>query len=313
MMNQTYQVMPPLTPEERAGLKELIRREGVQVPIVEDEHGNVIDGYNRVELWHELRAEGAKVPDYPRIIRPGLTEADKRTLARTLNVARRHLSSEQKRKLIDDQLRDTPQQSNRQIADALGVDDKTVGAARNRLEATAEIPQLTETVGTDGKSRPARRPSIVAKTGAEAKRAQGALAHASIEDLPDKLLDVKRLERVTREQRVTHLVPDADLQFAGVDLRVGDLDEVLTDVPDGSVHLIVTDPPYVKDMMDAWPKLARVAARVLRDDGLLIAYTGQWYLPLILNNLSERLDYHWTFALLHSGPCGWVYPFTGRG
>jgi hypothetical protein len=299
--------MPPLTPDERAALKEDIRANAVIMPVLEDEAGNVIDGFNRVEIWHELRAEGVKVPDYPRIIRPGLTDAEKRTLGRTLNVARRQLTSEQKRQLIGDQLRDTPEQSNRQIAEALGVDDKTVGKRRRDLEGRAEIPHVEVREDRLGRSQPSHKPAIVAKNGVEAKRAQSALLYAPVDALPEKLLDVKRLERVAREHRTAHLKPITGVvQPAGADLRVGDLAEVLTDVPDGSVPLIVTDPPYVESMMEALLKLARLAARVLCDDGLLLAYSGQWFLPRILNDLSSCLDYHWTFALLHAGPCGWI-------
>ena len=58
--------------------------------------------------------------------------------------------------MIADQLRETPERSNRQIAAGLGVDDKTVGVTRAALEATAEIPQLERTVGADGKARPSK-------------------------------------------------------------------------------------------------------------------------------------------------------------
>jgi hypothetical protein len=52
------------------------------------------------------------------------------------------------------QLRETPERSDRQIAAALGVDHKTVGAVRTDMHATGEIPQLTHTEGADGKTRP---------------------------------------------------------------------------------------------------------------------------------------------------------------
>lgn len=42
--------------------------------------------------------------------------------------------------------------SNREIARHLGVDDKTVGTWREKLESAAEIPQLTERTGADGKT-----------------------------------------------------------------------------------------------------------------------------------------------------------------
>src|SRR5262245_22374308 len=128
-----YRLMDPLTPEERAWLKESVREHGVLVPGLKDEHGAVLEGHHRIELVAELRAEGVQVPDPAVIIRPGLSEAEKRALVRQLNLARRHLTPEQRRKVIADQLRETPDRSNRQIAEALGVDHKTVGSVKSEL------------------------------------------------------------------------------------------------------------------------------------------------------------------------------------
>ena len=90
----------------------------------------------------------------------GMTEAEKLTHARKLNLARRHLTTSQKQELIKAQLRETPEKSDRQIAKDLGVSDKTVGAQRKELEAGAEIPQVDKTVGADGKEYPRKPVSI---------------------------------------------------------------------------------------------------------------------------------------------------------
>ncbi len=90
--------------------------------------------------------------------------------ARQLNMQRRYLSQEQKRGLIEAQLRDTPERSNRQIAAGLGVNHETVGAARERLEATGEIRQLDRTIGADGKSRPASYSAASPSTPAPAEQ-----------------------------------------------------------------------------------------------------------------------------------------------
>ena len=145
-----YQVMmPELTPEEYAELKADIAQRGVMVPIEYDELGNVLDGYHRLKICGELG-----IKDFPRVIRAGMTEIEKLTHARKLNIARRHLTSEQKRGLIREQLKATPEQSDRQIAKALGVSDKTVGSQRKQMETTAEIPQFKTNIGADGKERP---------------------------------------------------------------------------------------------------------------------------------------------------------------
>lgn len=144
-----YQVMPDLCDDEYRELKEDIARRGVMVPVEFDEYGNVLDGHHRLKVCEELG-----IKDYPKVIRAGMTEEEKRTHARKLNMARRQLSQEQRRELIRQQLRETPEKSDRQIAAGLGVTNKTVAAQRKGLERTEEIPQLTTNIGADGKERP---------------------------------------------------------------------------------------------------------------------------------------------------------------
>ena len=146
-----YQVMPELSPEEYAELKADIEQRGVMVPIEYDEQGNVLDGYHRLKICGELG-----IKDYPRVIRAGMTEAEKLTHARKLNIARRHLTSEQKRGLIREQLKATPEQSDRQIAQALGVSHVTVGAQRRELESIGQIDQSSRQT-KDGRTYPAMR------------------------------------------------------------------------------------------------------------------------------------------------------------
>ena len=146
---QGYQVMPPLTAEEYNELRDDIAKRGVMVPIEYDEHGNVLDGHHRLQICEELG-----ITDFPKVIRTGMTESEKRTHARKLNMARRQLNQEQRRELIREQLRETPELSDRQIAKAIGVSDKTVGSQRRDMESTAEIPQFETSIGADGKERP---------------------------------------------------------------------------------------------------------------------------------------------------------------
>lgn len=147
-----YQLLPPLSAEEYQSLERSIVEHGVLVPVEYDEDGNILDGHHRVQICESLG-----LVDWPRFVRKGLAETDKRKLARELNISRRHLTTAQKQAVIADQLRDTPSISSRAIAAMLGVDHKTVSAQRERLVATGEIPQFDETTGQDGKARPTHR------------------------------------------------------------------------------------------------------------------------------------------------------------
>src|ERR1017187_8447727 len=68
-VNQPYQLLPPLSDDEFASLKADIRAHGVLVPIELDTDGVMLDGHHHLRAWTELRAEGMRLPDYPRIVR----------------------------------------------------------------------------------------------------------------------------------------------------------------------------------------------------------------------------------------------------
>ena len=147
-----YQVLPDLPPEQFAALKADIAERGVMVAVEVDEQGQILDGHNRIRACRELG-----INDYPVVVRSGLSEVEKRIFARKANVLRRHLSRDQVRELIGAQLRETPEWANNRIAQALGVDDKTVATVRAGLVATSEIPKLEKLVGADGRERLVRR------------------------------------------------------------------------------------------------------------------------------------------------------------
>ena len=86
-----------------------------------------------------------------------------------------------------------------------------------------------------------------------------------------------------------------------IDFRQGDFEEVLADIPDGSIDCIITDPPYPHEFIECWSKLSRFSKRVLKPHGFCIAYSGQMYLPEVINRMNEHLDYYWTFCLQHLG------------
>jgi hypothetical protein len=90
------------------------------------------------------------------LVRGGVTHAvgiDPYAYVISANLTRRHVTAEKKRELIAKLLKMQPEKSDRQIAETVKADHKTVAKVRAEKEATGEIPQLTKTVGKDGKSR----------------------------------------------------------------------------------------------------------------------------------------------------------------
>ena len=157
--------LPPLPPDQLEGLRANIAVNGVLVPIFVDSDGprrGIIDGIYRRQIADEF--------DYqcPEIVLPGLNDQEKRTLARALNLARRQLTTDQKRQVIADQLHETPDWSLRRVAKMLGVSAPTVGSVRVELASTVKVLQLERTIGLDGKYRPAAKPlRVVERTATE--------------------------------------------------------------------------------------------------------------------------------------------------
>lgn len=91
------------------------------------------------------------------------------------------------------------------------------------------------------------------------------------------------------------------------DLRLGDFRSVLADIPDGSIDLILTDPPYPAEFLPLWSDLAIFAKRVLAPHGVLAAMSGQTHLPEVYRRLGEHLPYRWTMAYLMGGAANVVH------
>lgn len=142
-----YQLFDALTPDEYANLKADIAQRGVLVPVEVDETGAILDGHHRVKAWQELKTEGVKVGDYPRIVRGGMSEEQKRNHVRALNILRRHLSKEQ----IHEQMRQMRQDgaTYQEIARASGV---SYGQAH---AVVSEANIKTDITASDGRQRPA--------------------------------------------------------------------------------------------------------------------------------------------------------------
>lgn len=140
--------LPPLSPSDLEGLRMSIAASGVFVPIIVWPKGRVrciVDGAYRKQIADELDYE------CPEVVRSDLTEEEARVMARALNLARRHLNTEQKRAIIADQLRETPQRSARWVAKMLGVSHHTVIDVRVELQSGGQIAHLDRILGEDGK------------------------------------------------------------------------------------------------------------------------------------------------------------------
>ena len=294
---QDYQVMPPLTAEEYAELKSDIEKRGVMVPIEFDEQGNVLDGHHRLQICAELG-----IKDFPKVIRAGMTEEEKRTHARKLNMARRQLNRDQKQELIREQLRETPGKSDRQISQALGVSHVTVGTQRKHLESIGQIDQCVRET-KDGRLYPSERKpvTIFNPTRREERAIQNPDVVERMADTGANVLTAeKQIHREEKAERKAYTLGD-EMPEDVCRLYNGDIRDGLPVIPDNSVDFIITDPPYPAEYIPLYGALSKLAARVLKPGGSMLVMCGQSYLPQVIEQLCSAMNYHWCMAYTTPG------------
>jgi len=154
-MGQTlYQLMPELSQEEYEALKADIAERGIVIPIELDEAGNILDGHHRIRAWQQLKEAGKDLPDYPRVVRAGMTEEQKRNHIRALNIIRRHLTNEQLQEQLVAMRLDG--MSYQEIADTTNLGRGTVHAQIQSAFQNRKAEAPDETIGKDGKKYPAK-------------------------------------------------------------------------------------------------------------------------------------------------------------
>jgi ParB-like chromosome segregation protein Spo0J len=284
-------LLPPLKTSERDALAADIVINGVIHPVVIDEDDNILDGHHRYEIDRNA----------PTRVVAGLTEDEKQAYTIRANLARRNLSPEQardvgkKQKAIAKRLREsTPPWTQERIATLLGVARNTVSVwfsdvkddnakPQPRVDARVKLPK-------PAKEEAVRR--VLAGEEQKQVAADFGVSPATISQAVKKADEIH--SRDDDKARKT-----AHLKSSKFDVRRGDFRQVLADVE--GVSLVLTDPPYPKEFLPLWEDLGKWAQSALADDGLLVAYSGQMFLPQVLELLGEHLDFWWCGAVVHKG------------
>ncbi len=298
-------LFPDLHPADYEALKESIRVHGVRVPAVVDQQGKIIDGWHRKQACDELKLY------CPREVRQFNSNVERMQAAISLNVNRRHISGRQRRELVAKYLRLDPRVNDNQLGEIVGVSKNTVASVRAELEATCQIDKLPTRRGRDGKERPAKY-RIIVNTSKEEKKALAAL-----KDLPwvsaNKIVDVTTAGRCARRHATQQVIASQAAALLPNDAirlyhcRFQDF-EKSAGIVAGSAKMVCTDIPYGKDFLPEIAELAAFAERVLVPGGLFVTYSGQYYLPQVLETLSKRLTYRWTMASVWNGDAAPIHP-----
>jgi ParB-like chromosome segregation protein Spo0J len=276
----------------RASIAEVRR---ILSPVVRNERGETVDGRAREQIAEELG-----IVNYPVEVVSGLTEEGEWRLHAALNLHRRQLDRDGKRRYIEECLRYAPDRTDNWIAELCGADHHTVTKARRKLEALREIPEVQVFKGKDAKSYH-RFTSILTTTARHARQAEEALRRIGTHGpgRTIRLAHAQRLaQRVARAEHRNGPAPPPPRHFK---LECCDFRKLEA----RNLDLIYTD-PYWNDAK-VWHDLGAWAAKALRPGGILCAYTGQAVLLEALAGLGQHLRYHWCAAMLHPAEKTWLH------
>lgn len=173
-------------------------------------------------------------------------------------------------------------------------------AIRRTGEILAETPRehgVNQNIGTDKEPKSTPRQHAGKKLSAESQK---------LAAIPESVFEAnvrKPKARLLREARKVAPKPETapEVVTPELTLRHCSCTELADHLEPDSVDLVFTDPPYGREHLACWPELSALAAKVLRPGGLVVAYSGQMFLPEAMCGLAENLDYWWTYAVVHDG------------
>ena len=200
-----FQIMPPLSDAEYEELKSDIEERGVMIPIEYDEDGNVLDGHHRIKACQELG-----ITIWPRMIRQGMTADEKRSHALMLNLARRHLTNEQRKTLWVEMRQSGMTLEAIAVADGT-VSRKTIERAINDVGHLSNVPPtITDTKGRKQPTRKPRKAKTVFISTEVAKKAD-----ALPEEYKEAVLSGnKKPMEAAREAKIEEIAKTVDLPQA---------------------------------------------------------------------------------------------------
>ena len=288
-------LIPPLTFDEFKTLEANILNEGIRDPLTI--WGDVLlDGHNRYEI-----ATKHNIP-FTTVERFFDGDLDAKIWMINNQFGRRNLSNYQRSVLAleMESVFGEKAKANQKLSEGKGI-QKSEDLKKTEVVAIKEVAK-TANVSHD---TIAKVKVIQAKATEEVKEKLSS-GNLSINEAYKEIKTVEKQQKKDDERAA--LAEIGKNAVIDIDFRLGDFETVFADLPDGSVDCIITDPPYPYEFIEVWSKLSRFAKRVLKPNGFCIAYSGQMYLPEVMQRMSENLDYYWTFALLHAGQSQLIYP-----
>lgn len=286
-------MFPPMTEEEKSALKDDIRRNGIQSPIVLF-GGKILDGRHRYESAMELGIDESDIP-FTNLN----SDADPLTYAMASNFHRRHLGTSQRALIAAripsnislDSEADAVAMPYKEKSEHMNVSIPSIKQAEKVLQFCVE--DIIKAVESD-QIAVSDAASISDRTPEEQKQALQILqTDRKISNLKKAAQHIDREESKKESAAISALYSNTDK----CKIYHCSAKDLADKVEANSVDTILTDPPYPSEFLHCWDELGELAMRILKPGGNLIAMSGQSNMFEAGSRLLKAgLRNHWIFC-----------------
>jgi hypothetical protein len=251
-INEEYQnLVSPLTEQEYIALKQSIRDNGLWLPIVVNAKGIVLDGHHRLKICRELGIEPRyEIMEFESANHEALFVID-------CNLKRRHQNQFQK---LESALKAKPY-----LLEIAKKNSQSNLKQNQSSEKYFPVGRVNEEIG--------KRAGVSYKTVEYAEEiSKHAPAHILDKVKKGQISIHKGHKLLQNELKRQELInaPSVIKLPKNCQIYLGDISEEGKKIPDNSIDIIPTDPPYAVRNLYLYEKLGVLAARVLKPGGSLI-------------------------------------------
>jgi DNA modification methylase/ParB-like chromosome segregation protein Spo0J len=281
-----YENLIPISKTDYDALKSWIAKDRkLHYPILLNQHGDVLDGHNRLKICKELNIE-------PRFeVIPFDNDLLEERFVRMINVNRRHMNDFQK---AEQALALEP------IESKLALQRELAGKPLSPNEPRGRVKEIVSKAVNLPPTTYFRAKTIMEKGSEEVKKRLREGKTEITTEYNDIMKAQKRIKaRADAEVFAKTLnLPDKVILLNKDSTNI----EELTEIPDNSVDLIVTDPPYSSDSLPLYQGLARLASKKLKDGGSVVFFYGRQLTYDIIGFFKEQgFTNYWDFSVLYEG------------
>ena len=303
-INPEYsKLVNPLSDIEYEALKSSISNKGLHLPIIVNQDNVILDGHNRLKICEELGIE----PEFE--IKEFSDQSQEKEFVIEINLKRRHLNNFQIAELeykMEEIYKERAKM--RSFSNLKNVNKEIIlsTAPNDAIDVNIETGKVSEIIAkkTGLSPRTYERAKKIIEEGSEKVKEKLRANKTTISKEYDKIQ--RDLKRQGLLSQINNIQSDKkNFENNNCKLIYGDfIEQSQKEIPDSSIDLIFTDPPYSQEFLYLYEDLARLAVRVLKPRGSLVTYVGNISLTEIIKIFDSQqsgLKFWWQFVVKHNG------------